>query len=270
MSFWNVTALRTLLETETDADSPASEELMSQIRENIEALFLLLFKAASGTATSDPPNDSTGYFYDTAANFEDDEHNGRTLLITSGTAKGNIYTIDDTVAASDRVECTGDNLYADGVRSGDSYIILYDLTNTSGHDHDGVNSSRVVLPPEAAGNNDYFSRGRLGGSGTSTSETSWQDLVWVNFPVGGEFRFYTTYQNSVNPFYSYFQILKNGVVEKEWSYNGSSNLNRTDDITVEPGDQLKFQLKVESASTIAAMTTTIRGTNLKGIFTSDA
>jgi len=58
-----------------------------------------------------------------------------------------MYTIDDTDDANDRLVCTGDNLYADGVRSGDSYKILYDLkNNTDGHNHDGVNSPSVVLP----------------------------------------------------------------------------------------------------------------------------
>lgn len=147
MGFWNFGDLRTLLATETDNDSPGSEELISQIRENIEALFMLLLSTGvDGTATSDPSNDANGYFYDTAAGYADDEHNGRTLLITSGSAIGNTYTIDDTVAASDRLACTGDNLYADGVRSGDAYLILFDLkSNQDGHDHDGINSSVPVL-----------------------------------------------------------------------------------------------------------------------------
>jgi hypothetical protein len=147
MGFWTFGNIRTLLDTETDHDSPGSEELVSQIRENIEALFMsLLDTGISGTATADPSNDANGYFYDTASAWTNDLHNGRTLLITSGSAKGNMYTIDDTVDSTGRLDCTGDNLYADGVRSGDSYKILYDLlVNTDGHDHDGVNSPAPVL-----------------------------------------------------------------------------------------------------------------------------
>lgn len=154
MGFWNFGDLRTLLDTETDHDSPGSEELVSQIRENIEALFMLVLgTGTSGTATSDPINSTAGYFYDTAGGYADDEHNGRTLVILSGSAKGNSYTIDDTVASVHRLACTGDNLYADGVRSGDSYIILYDVkVNTDGHDHDGINSCAPVLANNSIAN----------------------------------------------------------------------------------------------------------------------
>ncbi|MBW2030736.1 MAG: hypothetical protein JRJ31_16865 [Deltaproteobacteria bacterium] len=149
MSFWSgLSQLRTILDTETDGESPLSQALMDQFRENIEVLFqLLLDTGEGGSATSDPSNDTNGYFYDTAGGWSDDEHNGRTLLIISGAAKGNMYTIDDTDDANDRLVCTGDNLYADGVRSGDSYRILFDVKNNIwGHDHDGVNSREVVLP----------------------------------------------------------------------------------------------------------------------------
>jgi len=145
MSFFDMTALRAILTTETDADSPLSEELMSQIRENLEALLILLAGTnITGSATANPPNNTTGYLTDYASAWTDDLHNGRTLLMTSGLAIGNMYTIDDTVASADRLVCTGDNLYADGVRYGDTYLILYDVkSNLDGHDHDGVNSKNI-------------------------------------------------------------------------------------------------------------------------------
>lgn len=145
MSFFGYASLRMILESETDSDSPLSEELMSQLRENIEVLFLLLFyTGTSGTLTSDPPNDTTGVATDTG-NFSTDEHNGRTLLMTTGLAIGNLYTIDDTT--TNTLICTGDNLYADGVRSGDYYIVLYDVkASTVGHNHNGTNSNFVTLP----------------------------------------------------------------------------------------------------------------------------
>lgn len=148
MADFDRTNLRFIGSGETDYDSPNSELLNTGYRQNIESLVLQWFgTGVTGTATSDPSNDTNGYFYDTAAGFSDDEHNGRTLLITSGNAKGFFYTIDDTVAASDRLACTGDNLYSDGVRSGDSYAIVYDLkVNTSGHNHDGVNSKAFTIP----------------------------------------------------------------------------------------------------------------------------
>jgi hypothetical protein len=144
MSEWLISALRPLLSTETAADSEVTEELMSQIRENWEALLLLFAHGgASGSLTSDPPDDTTGVATDSGASYATDEHNGRTLLITSGLAKNNLYTIDDTTSTT--IVCTGDNLYADGVRDGDDYIVLYDIkTATHGHDHDGVNSKLLA------------------------------------------------------------------------------------------------------------------------------
>jgi len=153
MADFNADNLRFIGSGETDYDSPNSELLNTGYRQNLEALILRWFgTGVTGTATSNPSNDTNGYFYDTAAGFSDDEHNGRTLLMTSGTAKGFFYTIDDTVASSDRLACTGDNLYSDGVRSGDSYAIVYDLmVNTSGHNHDNVNSPSPVLASNSVG-----------------------------------------------------------------------------------------------------------------------
>jgi len=144
MSFWTgISQLRTILATETDYDSPLSEELLEQIRENIEAVIMsLLDTGDSGSATEDPPDDTTGVLTDSGAAYDADEHNGRTLLMTSGDAIGNLYTIDDTTATT--LVCTGDNLYDDGVRSADTYKILYDVkANAEGHDHDGTNSKQI-------------------------------------------------------------------------------------------------------------------------------
>jgi len=142
--FTGIDALRMVLETETDANSPDNETTYGAIRKAIETLFLLLIGTGdSGSATSDPPDNTTGVLTDTGAAYDVDEHNGRTLLITSGNARGNIYTIDDTAATT--ITCSGDNLYSDGIRSGDDYVVLFDVkVNTDGHDHDDVNSKPVV------------------------------------------------------------------------------------------------------------------------------
>lgn len=142
--FNSVTLLRIIQEGETDAHSPVSEELMSQLRENWEVLTMLFgYTGDSGTATSNPPNDATGVLTDTGAAYDADEHNGRSLVMIDGTAAGNIYTIDDTTATT--IVCTGDNLYSDGVRSGDAYKVFYNLKNTVGHTHDGVDSSKEQM-----------------------------------------------------------------------------------------------------------------------------
>jgi len=180
MSFWTaLSQLRTIPATETDYDSPNSEELLEQIRENIEALFMLLLDTGdSGSATSNPPNDTTGVLTDTAGGYSTDEHNGRTLFIKSGLAIGNLYTIDGTTATT--LVCTGDNLYADGVRSGDTYKVLYDLkVNTDGHDHDGANSKQINASIDQAALK------------STTGEVSQAATAWASKTLpGGEYGFY--------------------------------------------------------------------------------
>ncbi|MCP4568373.1 MAG: hypothetical protein GY841_12420 [FCB group bacterium] len=141
--FASIDNFRNILDTETDADSPDNETTYGAIRMNIETLLMATWQtAAASTCTSDPSNDANGYFYDTVPSWTNDSQNGRLLVITNGNGKGQIYEIDDTTAASDRLSCTGDNIYADGVRSGDGYIIFYDFRD-SGHDHDGINSASL-------------------------------------------------------------------------------------------------------------------------------
>ncbi|MDD4986341.1 MAG: glycosyl hydrolase family 28-related protein, partial [Dehalococcoidales bacterium] len=85
-----------------------------------------------GSATSDPPNNTDGYLYDSAASFTNDEWNTYWVVMTSGTASGNWYYIYDTVASNSYLVCreyadggtSTVNLYSDGVRSGDSYKII--------------------------------------------------------------------------------------------------------------------------------------------------
>jgi len=146
MATWDISALRTILSTETDADSPVSEELMSQFRENWEALVLLLLGTGiTGTVTSITETVLT----DTAQSYDADTHINHTLLITSGDAIGNMYTIDDNDATT--LTCTGDTMVTDGVEVGDTFAILYDMkVNQDGHDHDGDNSKEAV-----------FSKGRV-------------------------------------------------------------------------------------------------------------
>jgi hypothetical protein len=75
----------------------------------------------NGSATQNPPNNTTGVLTDSAGGYSTDEHNGHCLYITSGVALGEWYIIDDTTATT--LVCSGDNLYTDGVRSGDTYDV---------------------------------------------------------------------------------------------------------------------------------------------------
>jgi len=166
MATWSIAALRAILATETDADSPGSQELMDQIRENIEALLLLCF-ADGFTGTCTVIAEAVLTHADAAQVA--DEHDGRTLLITSGDAIGNMYTIDDTAAQT--ITCTGDTMATDGVAKDDTFAILYDMkTNTDGHDHDGVNSKELGIALKAGGLNTSLSEVSVA-QGVSSHET---------------------------------------------------------------------------------------------------
>jgi hypothetical protein len=140
-------SFRPPLDTELDADSPLTETSLDNLRVLAEALIQHLAGVYyTGSLTADPTDDTTGDAEDTVGSFSDDEHNGRLLIFTTGNAKGNTYTIDDTVAADDTAYCTGDNLYSDGARSGDEFIITGNfLAAITGHTHDDVDSPNVLL-----------------------------------------------------------------------------------------------------------------------------
>ncbi len=134
---------RFLLDTETDAGSPDSEELESQSRKNFEGLTLLAFcEGSTGTITTTP---TSGLLIDANAGFTTGAHNYRTVLIVDGAAKGLFYTITKTSEATCIRTSSGD-LAADGCSSGDKYKIFYDLKqNLDGHDHDNRNSNKGTL-----------------------------------------------------------------------------------------------------------------------------
>ena len=76
----------------------------------------------TGSASADPPDDASGVITDSAATLVADEQIGRWLVMTSGTASGRSWKISDNDATT--ITCAGYNLYAAGVRSGDSYQIV--------------------------------------------------------------------------------------------------------------------------------------------------
>ena len=139
--FTAISALRMVLESETDADSPDNETTFAAIRVAIESLFLILLGTGfDGTVSG--ISTTTITHADAAQSV--DVHNGRTTLMTSGACKGNFYTIDDCAAQT--LIHDGDDPEADGVIIGDTFQVLYDIkVNLDGHDHDTVNAKGVVL-----------------------------------------------------------------------------------------------------------------------------
>ena len=148
MAFMTIGQLRTILTTETDADSPGSQELMDQLRENFETLLMLYAYAGFIDTVSVIAEEVLTW----AGNAQvADEHIGRTLLIASGDAIGNMYTIDDN--AEQTLTCTGDTLATDGVDVGDTFMVFYDLkpASPSGHSHNGVDSSEIGIAIKGGG-----------------------------------------------------------------------------------------------------------------------
>ena len=141
--FTAILALRMVLDSETDADSPDNETTFAAIRVAIESLFLILLGAGvDGTVTTIAETVLTD-----TANFVDSAHIEHTLLMTSGDAKGNMYTIDSNTVNA--LTCTGDTMASDGVAIGDTYVILYDIKTNTGHTHDAKNAANIDLADDS-------------------------------------------------------------------------------------------------------------------------
>ena len=139
--FTAISALRMVLNSETDADSPDNETSYGALRVAIESLFMILLGTGfDGTVSGI----STTTITHADAAQGTDTHNGRTTIMTSGACKGNFYTIDDS--DDQTLIHTGDDPEADGVEIGDTFVVLFDIkANLDGHDHDAINSKNVVL-----------------------------------------------------------------------------------------------------------------------------
>lgn len=102
----------------------------------------------SGTASTDPPNNTTGELTDTSKTWSTDQWNDYTLVITSGTGSGFECFITDTDPdPNDSVYCNGANLYSLGVRSGDGYTVY-----TSVRDRANVHVGNIGTVGDASSN----------------------------------------------------------------------------------------------------------------------
>ncbi len=128
----------------TDYGSPGHEDLMDAVRIGIETLKLDIKGAGeSGALTSDPTDVANSVCTDSGKSWTTNEWDGFTLVFTSGNAKGKEFEILSNTATALTVS---GNAYTQGARSADDYQVIHDnLNQTSGHDHDGINSPAVVL-----------------------------------------------------------------------------------------------------------------------------
>jgi hypothetical protein len=236
-----------IADTATDADSPNSAIMQDKIRIMLELLLIQLHgEFGRGTLTSDPPNDTTGYAYDTGAGFTTDEHNGRRLLFLNGNAAMQDFLIDDTVSGS-RVVCTGDNLNAAGARSGDAYIITGNFRDsTVGHDHDGINSRIAVLEEGAVALDrlEYYTAGGYdeGSKSVTGSSSSGYQCTFI-MPRGGTVT--TRIQTTVYAGTSTFRVYVNTTATGTTRTDGGS---WDQDISVSPGDLLRVYVNRSSGT----------------------
>ena len=148
--FTALSALRMVLDSETDADSPDNETTFAAIRVAIESLFMILLGTGfNGTVATVAAHIIT--HADAAQGT--DTHVGRTTVMTSGAAKGNFYTIDDS--SNYVLTHTGDDLEADGVEIGDTFVVLYDIKTNTGHTHDDINAANIDLADNSVDSEHY-------------------------------------------------------------------------------------------------------------------
>ena len=148
-TFTAISALRMVLDSETDADSPNNETTFAAIRVAIESLFLILLgTGVSGTVTTIAETVLTD-----TGNFVDSAHLEHTLVMTSGDAKNNMYTIDSNTVNA--LTCTGDTMVSDGVAIDDTYVILYDIKTNTGHTHDAKNAANIDLADDSVDSEHY-------------------------------------------------------------------------------------------------------------------
>ena len=191
MPQWGTTNLNVMmLSTQTDADSPWSQFVADKMRLMIEQQMLLTYGTDHSTDIASLTSSTDTVITTAASSYTVDQFNGMTLLITTGLAKGYMYTIDDVSTSTGggaKLTLTGDNAYADGVRSTDTYRILYDQLSNKGHSHDNVNSQAVAAVADDAINethldnvtrmvmNDYATRTI---STTTAFNTAWEGSLY--------------------------------------------------------------------------------------------
>jgi len=139
----NFTAV--VIPEQTQAAQAGSERLMKLWRWMVEQFMMCLFYAENGTITTGPWVGGEGRFIDSSksGSWVADQFNGMSVVITSGTAIGYVYQIDDTLT-NGTIICTGDDLKADGVVASDTFMIFYDLKRSgglAGHSHNGLDSA---------------------------------------------------------------------------------------------------------------------------------
>jgi hypothetical protein len=174
------TDFRFILETDTTVHSPVSEELVSQIRHNLEELFYYdRYTSYSGTLSSDP---TATILTDSTKSWSTNGFVGQTVVMMSGTAQGYYATIASNTGTT--ITCTGSSFVIMGAASGDTFGVFFTRDETTGHTHNGTNSA-----PAGAINMVYelWQAGGISATGTTVNTaTVWTTTDWFMTHRGSE------------------------------------------------------------------------------------
>ena len=148
MGFLSPTDFRWILPSETDANSPLSEELMSQLRENTEAN--TMNRIYSGYRAQIVTRDSDTQL--TMAKISDDDQDwatniavGLILVFRTGAALSESFTITantQLLDSPDTATITTSGTFPTGLLAGDEFVMMYVQTGRA-HTHDGVDSAPI-------------------------------------------------------------------------------------------------------------------------------
>lgn len=175
------TDFRYILPTETDANSALSEELMSQIRENIESNIMDTKYYGSRFEVVSVDSDTEMTITKVDAGDPDWSEDEFTLLLATmrtGFAIGNNYQIlsnDPLTTGNATITFTGTTLTADGIVAGDIGLIMYTMTGQA-HTHDGLDSPAI-------GSNDIWHRDDGAVLWVDNSVTFNSDIITERFYV---------------------------------------------------------------------------------------
>ena len=132
-------------DTRTDADSPVTEQLMQDMTSN-DAFNNALVRSNgtaiyTGAIDSDPTNATTSKVIDAGPTGGAIGNVLATMIyeVTSGSAIGVMGTINAIGAGSSRLS-VNTNLYSQGMRSGDTYRVIYGNAADLAHTHSGIDS----------------------------------------------------------------------------------------------------------------------------------
>jgi len=149
MGFLDPTSdFRWLLPTETDANSPLSEELMSQIRENLEtSIMSTIYTGLTGVITNIDNTIPAAPVLTITAGSEawgNNQAAGLRCVFDGTQSIGEFRTVtsNDAIPASGSGDVTLASALSTNVAVGDSILIMYTITG-KGHTHNGTDSAPV-------------------------------------------------------------------------------------------------------------------------------